>query len=40
MSLHALWTTEELTFDLFKPTHSHFVAEKFLPAQDDISARL
>lgn len=28
--LYALWTKEELTFDLFKPTCSHFLAEKFL----------
>lgn len=40
MNLCALWTTEKLTFDLFKPTHSPFLAEKFLLAQDDIPARL
>lgn len=40
MNLQALWTTEELTCDAFKPTHSHFLAEKFLLAQDDIPARL
>lgn len=36
----ALWTTEELTFHLFRLTPSHFLVEKFLLAQDDIPARL
>lgn len=40
MNSYAFQTTEEFTFDLFKPTHCHFLAEKFLLAHDDIPARL